>query len=52
MRRMYLERSRESAEHLSREPNWHAVECVEDGAMRSPDAIHEDVYKAVSKLLV
>ncbi len=50
--RMYLERSRESAEHLSREPNWHAVECVEDGAMRSPDAIHEDVYKAVSKLLV
>lgn len=49
--RMYLERSIESAEHLSREPNWHAIECAEDGAIRSPEAIHEDVHKAVTALL-
>ncbi len=49
--RMYLERSIESAEHLSREPNWHAIDCAEDGAIRSPEAIHEDVYKAVTALL-
>lgn len=49
--RMYLERSIESAEHLSREPNWHAVDCAENGAIRSPGEIHEDVYRAVSALL-
>lgn len=49
--RMYLERSIESAEHLSREPNWHAVDCAEGGVIRSPEAIHEDVYKTVSALL-
>ena len=50
--RMYLERSFESAERLSMEPNWHRVECVEDGVIRSPEVIHEDVHKAVAALLV
>ncbi len=49
--RMYLERSMESAEHLSHEPNWHAVECVEGEVLRTPEVIHEDVYKVVSGLL-
>jgi dTMP kinase len=50
--RMYLERSFESAERLSQGPNWKTIQCTEDGALRTPDAIHEDVYKAVSALLV
>lgn len=49
--RMYLERSIESAEHLAMEPNWHAIDCAENGVIRSPEAIHEDVYKAVAALL-
>jgi hypothetical protein len=29
------------------------VECVaEDGALRTPEAIHEDVYALVAKLVV
>lgn len=50
--RMYLERSFESAERLSAHPSWHRIECVEGGALRSPQDIHEDVYKAVASLLV
>ncbi len=50
--RMYLERSFESAERLSQGDNWKTIQCTEEGALRSPEAIHEDVYKAVSALLV
>ena len=49
--RMYLERSFESAERLSTADNWHAIDCVENGAIRSPEAIHEDVHSQVSALL-
>ncbi len=49
--KMYLERSLESAEQLSKNPDWHAIECVVDGHMRSPESIHEDVYTIVSKML-
>lgn len=49
--RMYLERSYESAERLSVAPNWHVVECTENGSLRTPEAIHEDVHKEVSALL-
>ena len=49
--RMYLERSFESAERLSLEPNWKTVDCTSSGAMRSPEDIHADVYAAVSSLL-
>ena len=50
--RMYLERSFESAEQLAKGADWVTVECTEGGAMRAPEAIHEDVYMAVRKLLV
>ncbi len=50
--RMYLERSAESAEHLAGSANWHTVECMEGEALRTPEAIHEDVYSVVSKFLV
>lgn len=49
--RMYLERSFESAERLSAGPNWHTVDCTAEGVIRSPEAIHADVYKEVSALL-
>lgn len=51
--RMYLERSYESADHLSTGTGWHTVECVaEDGALRTPETIHEDVYALVAQLVV
>lgn len=49
--RMYLERSFESAERLSMGPNWHTIDCVLQGAIRPPQDIHEDVYRAVRALL-
>lgn len=49
--RMYLERSFESAERLSAAPNWKTVDCTDAGTLRSPEAIHEDVYREVSGLL-
>ncbi len=38
-------------DQLAREPNWVIVECCDaTGAMRSPEAIHADVVRAVEKL--
>jgi len=51
--REYLSRSYDTAKWLSeRQPNWHVIECAEGGKMRSREAIHEDVYRVVSGLLV
>ncbi|MEK9160744.1 MAG: hypothetical protein AAB440_01780 [Patescibacteria group bacterium] len=51
--RQYLAQSYEAAKWLaSRQPNWHVVQCAENGVMRSREAIHEDVYRVVSGLLV
>lgn len=50
--RMYLERSYESAEELAKNPDWHIIDCVENDEMRSREAVHDDVYKVVSGLLV
>ncbi len=50
--RMYLERSVESAERLAAtQEGWHQVECLKEGAIRTPEEIHEDVYAIVSKLI-
>ena len=49
--RNYLERSHESANWLlSKQRNWHVVECLEDDSMRSPQAIHSDVTQLVKEL--
>lgn len=50
--RMYLERSFESAEQLAKSAGWHVIECETAGALRSPEAIHEDVYQAAARALV
>lgn len=49
--RMYLERSFESAERLSAAPHWKRIECVEEGHVRTPEEIHEEVYQAIAPLL-
>ncbi len=50
---MYLERSAESAERLAEtRPGWRQIECAKDGAMRTPESIHEEAYAIVSELLV
>jgi len=51
--RQYLAQSYEAAKWLaSRQPNWHVIQCADNGVMRSREAIHEDVYRVVSGLLV
>lgn len=49
--RMYVERSFESAEELAHKESWKTIECVAGGALRSPEEIAEEVYKAVSDLI-
>ncbi|HEX2792169.1 MAG TPA: thymidylate kinase [Candidatus Paceibacterota bacterium] len=50
--RAYLERSHETANWLlERQPNWQAIECMENGRIRSIESIHEEVWAAVSRLL-
>lgn len=49
--RQYLERSHATACWLAdRESNWHVVDCMEGGTLRSPEAIHEEVRLLVEKL--
>ena len=49
--RMYLERSVESAERLaSTNDTWHQVECLKDGAMRTREDIHEELFALLAKL--
>jgi dTMP kinase len=49
--RQYLERSHTTASWLAnRENNWHVVECMEEGGLRTPEAIHADVRAIVEKL--
>lgn len=49
----YMRQSHQAAEWLSgRQSNWRTIECIENGEMRSREAIHEDVYRIVKGLLV
>jgi dTMP kinase len=43
----YVERSYESAEMLSKEHGWHVIDCAEGEKIRTPEAIHEDVWGVV-----
>jgi len=50
--RQYLERSVISAGRLAAvHPGWHRIDCIEDNAMRSPEAIHEEVFRILQKLV-
>jgi len=49
--RNYLERSNETAQWLlETQPNWHLVDCMEDGTLRSRETIHEDVVAILENL--
>lgn len=50
--RMYLERSYECAEALSKGNAWETIQCAPEGTLRTPEDIHEEVYAAVRALLV
>ncbi len=51
--RNYLERSSETAQWLlETQPNWHLVDCMEDGRLRSREDVHEDVVRIVEDLLI
>jgi dTMP kinase len=50
--RNYLERSHETARWLAtRQNSWHIVECMKDGALRSPEDIHDEVTGIIENLL-
>jgi dTMP kinase len=50
--RTYLDRSHATARWLlGNQTNWRAVECANGGAMRTREAIHEDVLALVEELL-
>ena len=44
--RTYLEQSIKTAEWLlSTQPNWHVVDCMHEGALRSREDIHAEVAR-------
>lgn len=51
--RAYLERSVATAEWLlSTQPNWHVVDCMNDGTLRSREDIHKDIVRTVDSFAV
>ncbi|HEX8946758.1 MAG TPA: hypothetical protein VF829_00895 [Candidatus Paceibacterota bacterium] len=50
--RQYLERSHATAEWLvAHQPNWARVDCMENGELRSREAIHADIMRNVSAVV-
>ncbi|MEG0910918.1 MAG: deoxynucleoside kinase [Ruthenibacterium sp.] len=45
----YLQKSRQAAQYCAEKLDWTRVCCSENGAMRSIEAIHTDVYNAVKQ---
>lgn len=46
----FLRRSYENAVELAKQENWMIIDCTRDGAMRSIDEIHEEIYRIVEAL--
>jgi dTMP kinase len=50
--RNYLKRSHETANWLAgHESNWHIIDCIKDGAMRTREDIHAEVAGSISQIL-
>ena len=50
--RNYLERSHETANWLaSHQSNWHVIECVENGNMRTREDIHSQIVETVLQII-
>ena len=47
----YLRECRENARQISERCRWQRIDCTENGALRSIEAIHEEIYARVRALL-
>ena len=47
----YLRRCRESAGEIIRSQRWRRIDCSRDGAVRTPEDIHREVWSLVEALL-
>ena len=47
----YLRACRENARRIAERCAWQRVDCARDGAMRSVENIHEEIYRRVKALL-
>ena len=47
----YLRACRENAKKVAARCSWQRIGCSKDGAMRSVEDIHEDIYRRVTELL-
>lgn len=47
----YLRECRENARHIAARSGWERIDCARDGAMRTIEDIHEEVYARVRALL-
>ena len=47
----HQDRTRTAYLRLAEEKGWHIVECMENGTLRTPEAIHEDIWRIVSEHL-
>ena len=47
----YLEQCRASAKTAAQYYGWHVINCAKDGAIRTIEEIHEEVYNIVKKCL-
>ena len=47
----YLRQCRENAAEIVRRLGWHRIDCSRDGAVRTPEDIHREVWSAVEALL-
>ena len=48
---IYLKNCRANAREIAKECGWSVINCARDGAPRTPEDIHAQVYRMVKKLL-
>lgn len=47
----YLSACLEAGHYAADHYGWHRIQCVKDGAMRSIDDIHEDIFSTVARII-
>ena len=47
----YLRACRENAKKVAERCSWQRIDCSKDGAMRTVEDIHEEIYRRVTELL-
>ena len=47
----YLRACRENAKKVAERCSWQRIVCSKDGAMRTVEDIHEEIYRRVTELL-